>query len=276
MMIRTVFYLSDSTGITAKTLGQSVLSQFNDTHFNHQVISHIDDLDKAKAAVKRIEQSISMDEYRPIIFDTLVNTSLAFLFKSLNCLRFDIMDMYIAPLEQELKQNSSHEMGKAHGQANSLEYKSRIDAVHFAMANDDGGRIQSYDKADIILTGVSRCGKTPTSLYLALQYGIYAANYPITEDDMGECEIPNALRPFRQKLFGLTIDAERLSRIRTERKSDSRYASIKQCRNEVDDVEAMFRRFAIEHVDVTDSSVEEIAARIFNLTHLNQYKLDQR
>lgn len=99
-----------------------------------------------------------------------------------------------------------------------------------------------YDEADIIITGVSRSGKTPTCLYLALQYGLKAANYPITEEDINDQKIPAPLKPFKSKIFGLTIDPERLAVIRNERKPNSRYSSIKQCNYEVEEVELMYRR----------------------------------
>lgn len=270
MQKRSVFYISDSTGITAQTLGQSVLSQFDGVEFYQAVIPNVKSQEQALQAISRVNAAAKLDGVLPIVFDTLLNADIADLLNDAKCLRFNMLETYIKPLEQELQMPSSHTVGRAHGQSDRKLYDSRIDAVHFAMDNDDGARTHYYKKADIILTGVSRCGKTPTSLYLALQHGIYAANYPITEEDLGEMALPAALKPYRHKLFGLTIDAHRLSKIRNERKSNSRYASLKQCQLEVDEVEYLLRRQNIQYVDVTDLSVEEIATAIMQQTGLGQ------
>lgn len=267
---RSVFFISDSTGITAQTLGQTVLSQFGHITFEQQVISHVNSMPKAIAAVDLINQASAADQQQAIVFDSIVDNALTEVLAQANCLRFNIFDQYVKPLELALDTQASPSVGLAHGQSDQVHYANRMDAVHFAMANDDGGRIQLYEKADIILTGVSRCGKTPTCLYLALQYGIYAANYPMTEDDLDEMNLPKALRPYRKKLFGLSIRPDRLSLIRHERKADSRYASLRQCEMEVYEVEAIFRRCGIQYIDATDSSIEEIAASIFEKTSLQR------
>jgi len=262
-----VFFISDSTGITAKTLGSSVLSQFEGVEFDPVVLPYIDTEQKAHDVLKRINKASEISETRAIVFDTVVNDELNKILRTANALHFDVLNQYLKPLELELNQRSSHTVGKAHGSADDEVYKDRINAVHFAMENDDGGRTRQYDKADVILIGVSRCGKTPTSLYLALQFGIYAANYPITEDDMEDIEnfgIPRALKPFKDKLFGLTINADRLTSIRNERRANSRYASARQCEFEVNEVESMYRRFGIKFINTTDVSIEEIAAKILS------------
>ncbi|NRB39299.1 MAG: kinase/pyrophosphorylase [Pseudomonadales bacterium] len=268
MQRRSVFFISDSTGITAQTLGQSVLSQFESVEFEHCVIPNVNSIAKVHDAIDRINKASEKDKASAIVFDTLLDEKMASLLDAANCLRFNMLETYIKPLEKELNTASSHTVGRAHGQINKKNYDSRIDAVHFAMDNDDGARTHYYDKADIILTGVSRSGKTPTCLYLALQHGIYAANYPITEEDLESMEIPSVLKPYRKKLFGLTISPERLTKIRHERKSNSRYASIRQCQMEIAEVEAMLRRIGVAQVDVTDLSIEEIAAAILEQTGL--------
>ncbi len=260
-----VFFISDSTGITAKTLGSSILSQFDGIEFDPVVLPYIDTPAKAQVIVERINHSADTSPTRAIVFDTVVNPELNGIIRTANALHFDILNQYIKPIELELGVESSHRVGQAHGDTNKEEYKDRINAVHFAMENDDGGRTQQYADADVVLIGVSRCGKTPTSLYLALQFGIYAANYPITEDDLDDIErigIPKALKPHKDKLFGLTINSERLASIRHERRADSRYASLRQCDREINEVESMYRRFGIPFINTTDVSVEEIAAKI--------------
>jgi regulator of PEP synthase PpsR (kinase-PPPase family) len=139
---------------------------------------------------------------------------------------------------------------------------SRIDAVNFALDNDDGSKIKHYDKADIILVGVSRSGKTPTCLYLALQFGIKAANYPLTEEDLQNFSLPDVLKPHKHKIFGLTIDPERLAAIRNERKANSRYASLAQCYYETEEVEHLYQQEQISFLSTTDLSVEEISTKI--------------
>ena len=260
-----VFFISDSTGITAKTLGSSVLSQFDGVEFDPVVLPYIDTVEKATQVVARIDQASQLTGVRPIIFDTVVNADINVILRAADALHFDILNQYIKPLEAELGKQSSFTVGKAHGHTDNDEYKDRINAVHFAMENDDGGKTRQYDQADVILVGVSRCGKTPTSLYLALQFGIYAANYPITEDDFDDLDnygIPKALKLFKKKIVGLTIDPERLSSIRNERKSASRYASLRQCEYEVNAVESMYRQMGIDCITTTDVSIEEIAAKV--------------
>lgn len=270
MTKRIVFFISDSTGITAQTLGQSVLSQFEKIFFEPHVIPYVDTITKAQKALERINLATIESGAKAIVFDTLLDERIASVLDDANCQRFNMLETYIKPLEQELSSSSSHTVGRAHGQSNQKRYNSRIDAVHYAMNNDDGARTDYYDMADIILTGVSRCGKTPTSLYLALQHGIYAANYPITEDDLDHMSLPEVLKPYKDKLFGLTIQPERLAKIRHERRSNSRYASMRQCQMEVAEVEAMYRRLGLKQIDVTDLSIEEIAASIMDQTTLGR------
>lgn len=270
MQKRIVFFISDSTGITAQTLGQSVLSQFEKINFEQHVIPYVDSVTKAEHALERVNLAAAQSGSKPIVFDTLLDETVARVLNEANCQRFNMLETYIKPLEIELESASSHTIGRAHGQSNKQRYDSRIDAVHFAMNNDDGARTDYYDMADIILTGVSRCGKTPTCLYLALQHGIYAANYPITEDDLEQMDLPAVLKPFKGKIFGLTIQPERLTKIRNERKSNSRYASMRQCQMEVAEVEAMYRRLGLQSIDVTVLSIEEIAASILDQTSLER------
>ncbi len=141
------------------------------------------------------------------------------------------------------------------------------------MLHDDGGRTQNYDEADIILIGVSRSGKTPSCLYLALQFGIKAANYPITEEDMESNKLPTPIEPFQQRLYGLTTDLQRLINIRQARRPDSRYASPQQCRYELRAVEEMYQRHKIRYINTAQMSVEEISARIIRDTGLHRIEL---
>ncbi|MCQ4346546.1 kinase/pyrophosphorylase [Pseudomonas stutzeri] len=261
-MKRTAFFISDGTGITAETLGQSLLAQFENINFHKLTRPYIDTVEKARAMVQQINAAAEADGVRPIIFDTIVNRDIREELSHCNGFMVDIFSTFLSPLEQELASHSSYSVGKSHSIAHNPNYMERIDSVHFALDNDDGARTHYYGKADLILVGVSRCGKTPTCLYMALQYGIRAANYPLTEDDMERLQLPGALKEHKGKLFGLTIDPDRLSAIRNERKPNSRYASYAQCEFEVREVESLFRRENIPFINSTHFSVEEIAAKI--------------
>lgn len=261
-MKRTAFFISDGTGITAETLGQSLLSQFENVEFTKLLRPYVDTVEKARDMVQQINAAAERDGIRPIIFDTVVNSDIRNELAASNGYLIDIFSTFLAPLEQEIGDGSSYSVGKSHSIKHSGLYKDRIDAVHYAMDNDDGARTEHYDRADIILVGVSRCGKTPTSLYLALQSGIRAANYPLTEEDMERLQLPAPLKAHKHKLFGLTIDPDRLTSIRHERRPNSRYASFGQCEFEVREVESLFRRENIPFVNTTTFSIEEISAKI--------------
>ncbi|MCQ4261442.1 phosphoenolpyruvate synthase regulatory protein [Stutzerimonas stutzeri] len=261
-MKRTAFFISDGTGITAETLGHSLLAQFENITFTKLTRPYIDTAEKARAMVQQINNAAEKDGGRPIIFDTLVNQEIRDILAESNGFMIDIFSSFLAPLEHELMSRSSYSVGKSHSISHNSNYMERIEAVNFALDNDDGARTRYYDKADLILVGVSRCGKTPTCLYMAMQYGIRAANYPLTEDDMERLQLPSVLKEYKDKLFGLTIDPDRLSAIRHERKPNSRYASFAQCEFEVREVESLFRRENINYINSTHFSVEEISAKI--------------
>lgn len=269
-MKRTVFFISDGTGITAETLGHSLLAQFGHLQFEQVTLPYIDNPDKAHQVVGRINRAAENDGIRPIIFDTIVDNDIRAALAASNGFMIDIFGTYLQPLEAELNTSSSYRVGKIHSIADDANYKVRIDAVHFALDNDDGARTRHYDQADVILVGVSRSGKTPTCLYLALQFGIRAANYPLTDDDLDDLNLPKALKEHRGKLIGLSIDPERLSAIRTERKSNSRYASISQCEQEVRGAEALYNRFGVPFINSTHASIEEISTRVLDLAGIER------
>ena len=259
---RTVFFVSDQTGVTAETMGHSLLTQFDGLDFKVSTLPFISTVDKAEEAVRKINSVVAGSGARPIVFSTMVNDDVREVLKRADCLYLDFFDAFLGPLEQELGQASSHALGRAHGMTNLAAYTARINATNFALANDDGTQTREYDRADTILIGVSRSGKTPTCVYMALQYGVYAANYPLTEDDLESRRLPPALEPHRQKLFGLTIEPERLHQIRQERRPDSRYAAIAQCNFEIRAAEQLFERYGIPFLDTTGCSIEEISSRV--------------
>ena len=269
--MRTVFFISDRTGITAEALGNSLLTQFPEIEFKRINLAFIDTVKKAQSAVSVINEASEADGEPALIFSTQVSSEYRHLLEDSSGIIFDFFDTFISKLESTLDTESSHEMWLSHGVGNKNTYSGRIDSINFALNNDDGLTTKYYDSADIILIGVSRSGKTPTCLFLALQYGIYAANYPLIDEDLDTIAIPSPLKPFKDKLYGLTINPVRLQNIRDVRRSNSGYASIEQCRKEVRRAEDMFVQNDISYIDTSHISIEEIAGRI-----LQKSKLERR
>ncbi|WP_317202380.1 pyruvate, water dikinase regulatory protein [Janthinobacterium sp.] len=258
---RTVFFVSDGTGITAETFGHSVLTQF-ELRFRQIRLPFIDTVDKAHDAARKINEAFAVDGQRPIIFSTLVKADLSAVIRKSSGMHMDLIQTFVAPLEQELGVKSTHTIGRSHNIVDSEEYKNRIEAINYSLAHDDGQSHKNLASADVILVGVSRSGKTPTSLYLAMQYGIKAANYPLIPDDFERDKLPSALYEFKAKIFGLSITAERLSEIRNERRAGSKYAAIENCRYEVNEAEKMMKREGIRWLSSTTKSIEEISTTI--------------
>ena len=259
---RTVFFVSDGTGITAETFGNSILSQFA-ARPRHVRRPFIDTPDKAHQVVREIDHTRQVEGKRPIVFVTLVDPEILAIVKGHSKgLVLDMFNTFIEPLEAEFGITSNHRIGRFSDVAKSQEYTDRIEAINFSLAHDDGQSAKNLSEADVILVGVSRSGKTPTSLYLAMQHGIKAANYPLIPDDFDRGQIPATLAPFKAKCFGLTIDPERLNQIRHERRPNSTYASIENCRYEVAEAQAMMRREGIAWLSSTHKSIEEIATTI--------------
>ncbi len=270
--IRQVFFVSNGTAITAETLGMSLLAQFPDHQFQTRTIPFVDTLEKAHAVSDEINQSINGANQLPIVICTMGDADLV---KIINQSKALIIDPFgdILPRLEKVLAAEHHQPGESHRTVNPSIYESRIDAIDYAMQHDDGGKSQNYGEADIILVGVSRSGKTPSCLYLALQFGIKAANYPITEEDMEFEQLPEPLRQFKQCLYGLTTDLNRLVNIRQERRPNSRYSSQEQCRYELRAVEQMYQRHNIKYINTSKMSVEEISARIIRDNGLHRIEL---
>lgn len=271
MVSRTVFFISDGTGITAETVGHSLLSQFEGIEYRQERIPFVDTIDKARDCLRRIQAARERDGLRPVVVTTLVAPDVIRLIAGADALHLDFISTFIAPLEAELGVKSSRAIGKGHSRATSQDYAHRIDAINYTLAHDDGVTNMDLDKADVILIGVSRCGKTPTSLYLALQFGIKAANYPLIPEDFERNALPEGLEKHRQKLFGLTIAPERLTQIRQERRPDSKYASLDNCRWEVAQAEKLMRREGVRWLSSTTKSIEEIAATLLQTIKLEKH-----
>jgi regulator of PEP synthase PpsR (kinase-PPPase family) len=258
---RAIFFVSDGTGITAEILGKGLLSQFEGINFRQIRFPFVDSPEKAADCQLRIREVREQDGVRPLVVMTMMNPKISALLRQEDALFMDLFEVFIAPLEKELGVRSAHTAGRSHGQT-SREYASRIAAISFAMSHDDGISDAGLKNADVILVGVSRCGKTPTSLYLSMQFGLRAANYPLIPEDFERGRLPDTLLPFRDKVFGLTIAPEQLHRIRQERRPDSSYAALETCRQEVASAERMMRREGIKWFDTTSRSIEEIAVQL--------------
>ncbi len=269
-MTRYVFFISDGTGITAEALGNSLLAQFANIDLVKKTLSYIDSKEKAYAAVLKINTLYAETNQKPLIFDTIVDQEIRMILTNSQGFMIDIFSTFLHPLEHELGTKSSYTVGKSHSIIDNDKYTVRMDAVNFALENDDGARTRHYDMADVIIVGVSRSGKTPTCLYLAMQFGIQAANYPFTEDDLDLGSLPKSLKPYKQKLFGLTIDADRLTAIRHERRPNSQYSSFKQCDLEARGVMALFVRENIPFINSTHASIEEISTRLMAACNLDR------
>jgi regulator of PEP synthase PpsR (kinase-PPPase family) len=267
---RTAFFISDRTGITAEKLGHSLLKQFENLSFTENTLPYLDTLEKASVAVTQINQSAIIDGARPLVFSTLVNLEIQSILKSANALHLDCFNIFIKPLERELGTHSSLTVGLSHRADDVIDYHQRIESVNYSLAHDDGISVKDSHRADIILVGVSRSGKTPTCLYLALQYGIRAANYPFIPEDFSSMLLPVQLKNLKEKLFGLTIDPVRLHQIRSERKLDSKYASLENCQYETHEAEALMRQEGIPYLDVTNKSIEELATTLLHQTQLER------
>ncbi|HKU87441.1 MAG TPA: pyruvate, water dikinase regulatory protein [Casimicrobiaceae bacterium] len=269
---RTVFFISDRTGITAEMLGNSLLTQFESLQFHRVTIPFVDSMEKVADAVRQVNATAQAEGRRPIVVSSIVDDVMSeAIRRDVDALTLDMFQTFIQPLESELGAKSSHAAGRSHGIANSHEYFARMEAINFTQAYDDGAATRDLDKAQVILIGVSRCGKTPTSLYLALQFGIRAANFPLTPDDFADRRLPASVAPFRDRLFGLTIQPERLREIREERRPGSHYAQLDNCRHEVREAENLMLQHNLPMLDTTSKSIEEIATTILHRAKLARH-----
>lgn len=266
---RTVIYVSDGTGITAETLGHGLLAQFDGIEFKPVRFPFLDSEEKVRDCLARINELSRRETMRPIVIMTQTNSDFSAILHQAEAFFIDLFDAFIVPLEQELGSRYTRAVGRSHGHANP-EYNSRIAAMNFALAHDDGVSDADLKNADIILVGVSRSGKTPTSLYLSLQFSLKAANYPLIPEDFERGELPSRLQPYRGKLFGLTIAPEQLQRIRNERRPNSKYSSLENCRYEVAAAEKMMRREGIKWFDTTAKSIEELSVQLMQELELGR------
>jgi regulator of PEP synthase PpsR (kinase-PPPase family) len=270
MLQRSVFFLSDRTGITAETLGHSLLTQFDGIEWKKHYVSFLNSTAKVQSVIEQINTIAEQERQRPLVFSTLLDPTSLTSIRQANCYLFDFFETYLGALETTLQQPSVRVPGRSHGLRQDVSYFQRIAAIQYALNSDDGINAKALADADVVLVGVSRTGKTPVCVYLALQYGVLAANYPFTPEDMHAICLPPLLQPLREKLFGLTLGVERLQAIREERYPGSRYASLAECQRELQWQNELYRQFDIPHIDTSDISIEEISASILDHTHLER------
>ena len=259
---RTVFFVSESTGITAETMGHSLLSQFDTVDFEQVYMPYINTDLRARALTERMREAAERDGVRPIVFATMLNREIAEILKTGECFYLELFEGFVEPLASELGVPPSRKSGRSHAITKPSSYTKRIEAINFAMANDDGVRPDNFHRADVVLTGVSRSGKTPTCLYLAMHYGLRSANYPITEEDFERGDVPQLVWDCKHKLFALTIDPQRLQLIREERRPGSAYASLARCQDDIRRAAGIYKRLGIPVLNTTSQSIEEISTLI--------------
>jgi regulator of PEP synthase PpsR (kinase-PPPase family) len=262
---RTVCFVSDRTGVTTETFGHSLLSRFHGLAFETVTMPFVLNVTQARGVVARIDALGAQLGAKPIVFCTIVDPETRAVIARANALVIDLFSTFVGQLESELGARADATGAPAmHGATTDPTYSARMEATNYALANDDGSGARDYRSANVVLLGVSRTGKTPSCLYLALQYGVLAANYPLADEELESGELPRALLPYRAKLYGLTVAAERLQQIRSERRPGSRYASAQQVKYELRAAQALFARFGVPCLDVTECSIEEIASRIMD------------
>jgi len=259
---RTVFFVSESTGITAETLGHSLLSQFPHIEFTYHQRSFIDTEKKANALVKEIEEISKEEGFRPLVFATMPEIQINQILKDADCHYYEVFESILDKIGHDLHTEPTRESGLSHGLVNEKSYDARIDALNYTLMHDDAMVLKTLHEADVIIVGVSRSGKTPTSLYLALKFGIKAANYPITDDDFDRDELPKVLLENKDKLVATTIKPKRLQQIREKRRPNSQYSSLQTCKSEVKKAHKLYERYGLVPLDVTTQSIEELAAQI--------------
>lgn len=261
-MSRSVYFVSESTGITAEAYGQSLLSQFADARFIKRYTPFINTREKAQALANELAHRAEAEGRKPIVFATMVDEEINAVLKYSECHYFELFDRFMPELVAATGLKPTPQSGISHGLVNLENYEARIETINYALHNDDGMRLNRFDQADVILVGVSRSGKTPTCLYLALHFGMRAANYPITEEDFEKGDLPEELLVHREKIFALTIDPDRLAAIRELRRPNSDYASRRRCYKEVLMAQDMFHRYGMTVLDSTTHSIEELASLI--------------
>jgi [pyruvate, water dikinase]-phosphate phosphotransferase / [pyruvate, water dikinase] kinase len=256
-----VFFLSDSTGITAETMGNALLIQFPDLRFERRLIPFISTIDEARRVVKVLDTAAA-GPVTPLAFSTAAVEEVRHELSHTKCPLIDFFDLHMERVESILGTKGIRVAARLHGMGDVKRYNTRMAAVEYAIEHDDGQSMRALDKADVILIAPSRCGKTPTTMYLALQHGIFVANYPLVDEDFDTAELPRPVRGLRDRCFGMLTTPARLSQVRHERRPNSRYASLEQCTYELRQAEAMYRNHRLPVINSSTKSVEEMSTVI--------------
>lgn len=266
--ITPAFFLAGGTGISAETLGNMMLQQFPSVHFSRRKIPFITTVEQAREVVTQLDAAVT-DDVTPLVFSTVSDEEVRAELQTTKCAFIDLFGSHLSTVEHVLHVNAVHRVEALHGVGDVGRYEARMRAVEYAMEHDDGQSMRNLEQAQLILIAPSRCGKTPTSIYLALQHGVRVANYPLVDEDFQSSELPRPVRPYAAKCFGLLSTAARLAQVRGERRPGSRYATLAQCSYELRRAEAMYRAHGIPVVNSSAMSVEEIAAVIMHTRRLN-------
>lgn len=264
---RAAYFVSDSTGITAETLGSALLVNFPALRFDHHTIPFIDTEQGARNVVAEIDRAADAG-LDPVVFTTVKQAHLRDILAASRAVTIDLLAGHLTELEQAFGTDASEQPGQYHGVGDMQKYQARMRAVEYAIEHDDGQSARAIDIADVIIIAPSRCGKTPTTMYLALQYGLLVANYPLTDEDFPTEGLPKMVAPYKQRVFGLTTTPLRLSQVRHERRPNSRYASLEQCTLEIRRAEELYRRTHVPFLNSSTKSVEEMSAVIMQTMKL--------
>ncbi|EGU54136.1 PEP synthetase regulatory protein [Vibrio orientalis CIP 102891 = ATCC 33934] len=267
---RDVFYVSDGTAITCETLGHVVLGQFPFKAYE-KTFPFVESEDKLTDLLKEIETSYQKNGIKPLVFFSIVIPEFRQRLLDSNSYGYDVLESIVQKVQDDIQMQPKPKLQRSRSVGrDSDKYFDRIAAIEYTLAHDDGITLKGLEEADIILLGVSRSGKTPTSLYMAMQFGLRVVNYPFIDDDLARMKLLPEFEIHRHKLFGLTINPERLTEIRENRLAGSDYASNEQCLHELQTVEALFRREAIPYINTSSLSVEEISTRVLERTGLRR------
>lgn len=259
---RTVFFVSESTGITAETMGHSLLSQFPHLDFTYIQRPYVDTEERAQKLVEEIALVSKAQGFKPLVFATMPEAHINKILESADCHYYEVFENFLDKIGNDLHTKPTRESGLSHGLVNEKTYDARIEALNYTLKHDDAMVLKTIGEADVIIVGVSRSGKTPTSLYLALKYGIKAANYPITDTDFDVHALPDVLLKHRDKLFATTINAKRLREIREKRRPASQYSALETCKSEIKKSQQLYDKYGLTPMDVSHQSIEELSAQI--------------
>jgi regulator of PEP synthase PpsR (kinase-PPPase family) len=260
-----VYFVAESTGISAEAMGNALLVQFPGVRFERHRIPFITSIGDARKAVATLDAAMAGPRI-PIVFATIADDTIRGVLATSRAPIIDFVDSHLGQLEDLLGMPGQHLAIRVHGVGDQQRYERRMQAVDYAIKHDDGEDIRDYSDADVILLAPSRCGKTPTTMYLALQHSLFVANYPLVPEDLESAELPGPVRHLRDRCFGIVTTPARLSQVRNERRPNSTYASLEQCQWELRRAELLFRANRIPTVNSSAKSVEEMSVVI--LQHL--------